>query len=234
MKSRNLLESFNYAIKGIRWAFLNERNFKVHTVVSILVIILGIVFQITKVEFLITLLCIGMVLGGELINTAIEKLCDGISGEFKVYIKAAKDIAAGGVLVTAFISAIIGILIFGNAILEYDRLSLEKLVGNQLYILTLIIVSLGIIIIILKVCIGRGTPMQGGMPSGHSTIAFGIATIISLYSGVVAVIVLSYILAIIVAECRVESGIHSVIEVAVGGVLGILITIVMLGVLTLV
>lgn len=64
MKSRNLLESFNYAIKGIKWAFVNERNFKVHTAVSILVIILGIIFQITKVEFLITLLCIGMVLGG--------------------------------------------------------------------------------------------------------------------------------------------------------------------------
>lgn len=173
-------------------------------------------------------------IGGELINTAIEKLCDGISGEFKVYIKAAKDIAAGGVLVTALVSAIIGILIFGNAIIQYDRLSLEKLVGNQLYIVTLIIVSLCICIILLKVCIGKGTPMQGGMPSGHSAIAFGISTIISLYSGVVVVIILSYVLAIIVAESRVESGIHSVIEVTVGGILGILITVVMLGLLTLV
>ncbi|WBW95769.1 diacylglycerol kinase [Oceanirhabdus sp. W0125-5] len=234
MKSRNLLESFNYAIKGIRWAFMNERNFKVHTVVSILVIILGIVFQISKVEFLITLLCIGMVLGGELINTAIEKLCDGITGEFKVYIKAAKDIAAGGVLITALISGIIGIIIFGNAILKHEKLSLEKLVGNQLYIITLIIVSLVIIIIILKICIGRGTPMQGGMPSGHSAIAFTIATIISLYSGAISVIILSYLLAIIVAECRVESGIHSIVEVSVGGILGILITIIILGLLTLV
>ena len=234
MKSRNLLDSFNYAISGIRWTFANERNFKVHTAVSLLVIILGIVFQISKVEFLITLVCIGMVLSGELINTAIEKLCDGITGEFKVYIKAAKDIAAGGVLITASVSGLIGIVIFGNAILRYDRISLEKLLNNELYIITLIIVSLILIIIVLKVAIGRGTPMQGGMPSGHSAMAFGIATIISLYSGKIAIIILTYILAIIVGESRVESGIHSVIEVAVGGILGVLVTVAILGILTLV
>lgn len=228
------MDSFNYAIRGVFWAFKHERNFKIHTVISLMVIMLGIVLQIPRSEFITCIICIMMVLSGELINTAIEKVCDGITGEFKVYIKAAKDIAAGAVLVTAFFSAIIGGIIFGNAFLKYEKLSLDRLVSNKTYLSIFILVLLVSVVIVLKVYIGKGTPMQGGMPSGHTSIAFSLATIISLYSGSVYILILSFILAGIVAESRVESKIHNVIEVMIGGIIGILLTVVVIGIFSVI
>ena len=72
---------------------------------------------------------------------------------------------------------------------------------------------------------GEGTPLKGGMPSGHSAISFAIATAISLISQYHTVIILSYIMAFITAQSRVDSEVHSVWEVVVGAVFGILITI---------
>lgn len=229
MRSRSLFESFNYAIRGIMWAYKHERNFKIHILMSLLVMILGVVLNISKIEFITALMCIGMVLSGELINTAIEKVCDGITGEFKIYIKAAKDIAAGAVLVMSMISAMVGIIIFGNALMKFEGVSLERLFTNKTYIALLVIIVTLTVVFILKMFFGRGTPMHGGMPSGHSALSFAIATVISIYSGNLMIMGLSYILALIVAESRVESKIHSITEVALGAVLGIIVAIVIMG-----
>lgn len=71
----------------------------------------------------------------------------------------------------------------------------------------------------------RSTPLKGGMPSGHSTLAFAIATTIALMTQESLTIILSYILAFIVAQSRVDSEIHSVLEVVLGGAFGTLLTI---------
>ena len=82
------------------------------------------------------------------------------------------------------------------------------------------------IILFVKGVIGEGTPLRGGMPSGHSSISFAIATMISLIAKNESVILLSFILAIIVAQSRVDSKVHSVWEVIVGAIVGILITVI--------
>jgi len=110
MKKR--IRSFGYAGKGIRVVFSTEPNMKIHFVVAILVVVFGFVFSISITEWIMCLLCIGLVFGMEMMNTAIENVVDLASPKLHPLAGKAKDIAAGGVLICAIISVIIGLLIF--------------------------------------------------------------------------------------------------------------------------
>jgi len=109
MKKR--IQSFGYAIRGIREVFGTE-NMKIHIGITLLVIICGVVFSISLIEWIFCLLCIGLVIGAEMINTAIENVVDLASPEQHPLAGKAKDIAAGAVLICAIISVVIGLLIF--------------------------------------------------------------------------------------------------------------------------
>ena len=110
MKKR--IQSFGYAFKGIRHVFGTEANMKIHITISVLVIICGIAFAISITEWICCLLCIGLVVGAEMMNTAIENVVDLASPEQHPLAGKAKDIAAGAVLICAIISVVIGMLIF--------------------------------------------------------------------------------------------------------------------------
>ncbi|MBD8035316.1 diacylglycerol kinase family protein [Solibacillus sp. A46] len=111
MNVRKFFRSFRYAMEGIFTA-VNEQNFRFHLVSAIIVIIAGVLTGLTIVEWSIIVLIIFLVIGAELINTAIERVVDLASPEFHPIAKQAKDIAAGAVLVFALASVIIGLLIF--------------------------------------------------------------------------------------------------------------------------
>ena len=112
MKKKSLLNSFKYAFAGIFSAFKTERNMKIHFSIMVLVIIAGIVFKISIIEWIMCLFAFSSVIGSEMINTAIETVVDMAMPEKNDLAKRAKDIAAGAVLVSAFFQAIIGLLIF--------------------------------------------------------------------------------------------------------------------------
>ncbi len=107
------IKSFKDAIKGVLLASSSEFNFKIHLVAAILAVCLGLFFKITMMEWLIIILTIAMVLSAELINTAIEYLCDHIHPEKHPSIGKVKDVAAGAVLIAALGSIVIAIIIFG-------------------------------------------------------------------------------------------------------------------------
>ena len=110
MKKR--LQSFAYAFRGIRVVFGTEANMQIHIVITILVIVCGIAFSISLTEWMFCLLCIGLVVGAEMINTALEDVVDLASPGQHPLAGKAKDIAAGAVLICAIISVLIGLLIF--------------------------------------------------------------------------------------------------------------------------
>lgn len=112
MKNKKLINSFKYAFQGIASALKTERNLKIHVSVMILVIIRWFIFKITKMEWLICIGLFGLVIGGELFNTAIEIVVDIAMPEINEKAKLAKDISAGAVLVFAIASSIIGLFIF--------------------------------------------------------------------------------------------------------------------------
>lgn len=112
VKFKKLINSFKYAFTGIFSALKTERNLKIHISIATLVIIFGIILKISKIEWLICLICIMTVISSELINTAIETTVDIAMPNKNELAKRAKDIGAASVIVLATISAIIGLIIF--------------------------------------------------------------------------------------------------------------------------
>lgn len=106
------LRSFGYAWKGIRCCVGKEQNLSFHLIVTVLTIIAGFLLDITRTDWMIVILCIGVVIAAELFNTAIEKRVDLVSPERHPIAGQVKDIAAGAVLVCAATAAIIGLVVF--------------------------------------------------------------------------------------------------------------------------
>lgn len=112
------LDSFGYAFKGIKDLFLTQRNAQIHLTVSIFVIIAGFFFNISKTEWLICILLIGLILAAEALNTALEFLTDLVSPDYHELAGKTKDVAAAAVLLLAIAAAIIGVMIFWQPVVE--------------------------------------------------------------------------------------------------------------------
>jgi diacylglycerol kinase len=106
------MKSFRYALQGLLSAIRSERNMRVHIAAAMLVIAAGIFFKVSQTEWILLLLCIGFVMAMELMNTALEQLCNAVVPQIHPLIRHAKDMAAGAVLVAAVISAVTGSIIF--------------------------------------------------------------------------------------------------------------------------
>lgn len=103
---------FRFAFNGLSQFFRTERNGRIQGIIAILVIIAGFIFHLSKVEWLAVLLCIALVLGLEMVNSAIEKLCNLVTTNYHPEIKIIKDVSAAAVLIISIISVIIAAIIF--------------------------------------------------------------------------------------------------------------------------
>lgn len=112
MKTKKLLNSFIYAISGIRQAIKTQRNFRIHLIMALYVSYFAIITKISYTNICILLICFMTILSLELINTAIEKLCNKIDTSYNLIIKSAKDTAAAAVLIASIFCSIIGIILF--------------------------------------------------------------------------------------------------------------------------
>lgn len=226
MKVKKLLDSFNYAIDGIIHSVRTERNMRIHMVAALIVLTACFFYDLSKIEFLIITITISMVICAELLNTAIEYAVDATTNYYHPLAKLAKNAAAGGVLIAAFNAVVVGYIIFWDKLRFINFIVINKIRNSNPYIIFIILVIVCISTIISKAVYGEGTPLKGGMPSGHSAMAFSIATLISLITtGETIVVSLSYLLAFIVAQSRVDSEVHTVGEVIAGGIYGVLITV---------
>jgi diacylglycerol kinase (ATP) len=106
------LKSFKYAFNGIRMLFVNEHNAWIHLAASVLVIIAGLFFKISILEWAVIIIAIGLVFTAEAINSSIEKLSDFVSPEKRSLIKEVKDLASAGVLISAITALILGLIVF--------------------------------------------------------------------------------------------------------------------------
>jgi len=224
MKIKKTLESFNNAITGIIDTVRTERNMKVHLILAVCVLIVSFFFDITKYEFLILVVTITMVITAELINTAIEATIDMTTNYYHPLAKIAKNAAAGGVLIAAINALLVGYIIFWDKLSSFSFDLIKKVKNSEPYTIFIVLVIVCIATIIAKAIFGEGTPLKGGMPSGHSALAFSIATAISLITEEPICILLSFLLAFITAQSRVDSEVHSILEVIVGAIFGIILT----------
>ncbi|MCF8233963.1 MAG: diacylglycerol kinase family protein [Bacteroidales bacterium] len=109
---RSRLRSFRHAFRGIFYMLRTQHNAWIHAVIALAVMVLGIVYHISPTEWMLVVLCIGMVFGAEAFNTALESMTDLLMPEQHKKAGLSKDLAAGAVLISAIAAAVIGLLIF--------------------------------------------------------------------------------------------------------------------------
>ncbi|ABP67425.1 diacylglycerol kinase [Caldicellulosiruptor saccharolyticus DSM 8903] len=223
-RKRTLLESFDNAINGIIIAFKSQRNMKIHFLTAFLVLFFTIVFKLNKIETVIILICIGFVITAELINTAIENTIDLMAKDFEPKAKIAKDVAAGAVLVTALLALTIGYFLFYDKMKLPLEITLKHIRGISFHVVFLSLIIVAMVIVVVKAVNKRTKFMQGGMPSGHTALAFAAATAIIMLTNNLIIVSLAVFMAFLVLESRIEAKIHTIWEAVVGAVIGVLVT----------
>ena len=111
-KKPPIYKSFGYAFEGIFAVIKKERNMQIHCCMMVLVILAGLFFQISAVEWCICLVLFGLIMSLELVNTAVESVVDLVTEERRPLAKLAKDAAAGAVLIASIMAAVAGLIIF--------------------------------------------------------------------------------------------------------------------------
>jgi len=224
MPFRQWLRSANFAIEGILHAAKTQRHLRYHFFIAAAVLILSYILGASRTEFLIIALSVIAVLLAEMFNTAIETIVDIVSPEHSEKARIAKDIAAGAVLITAFGVAVIGYIILFPYLRDsfHKGLYITKHSQEEISLLAFIIVL--ILVVITKAYFGKGLPLRGGMPSGHSALAFSVWMAITYITENFIISLFSFILAVIIAQSRVITKAHSPWEVILGSLMGALVT----------
>jgi diacylglycerol kinase (ATP) len=226
-RAPTLIDSFNYAFEGIIHVLRTQRNLRIHFAVAIAVIAAAAAFGVDRIELICLLLAIAFVLVAEMVNSAIEGAIDVSTTSFDPNAKLAKDIAAGAVLISTVTALAVGYLIFAHAAAHRTAHFLDRVRDAPAEITLVALVLVLLVVITTKAWTGSGTPLRGGLPSGHAAIAFAgwmAATYVISDQHRFLISSLTFIMALLVAQTRVESGVHSAMEVLYGGALGALVT----------
>jgi diacylglycerol kinase (ATP) len=221
---RRWWKSANCAIEGILHAAKTQRHLRYHYFSAAAVLLLSYVLGVSRIEFLIIALSVIAVLLAEMFNTAIETMVDMVSPELSEKARIAKDISAGAVLVTAFGVAVIGyIILFPYLRDAFDTgISITKHTKEEIALIAFILVL--ILVIITKSYFGKGLPLRGGMPSGHAALAFSAWVATTYITENFVASLLSFAIAVIIAQSRVGTGAHTVWEVVLGSLMGATVT----------
>jgi diacylglycerol kinase (ATP) len=234
-RAPTLLDSFNYAFEGIIHVLRTQRNLRIHFVIAAAVIAAAALLGVGRLEMIALLLAVAFVLVAEMVNSAIEGAIDVSTTSFDPNAKLAKDVAAGAVLIASVTAVAVGYLVFAHAAAHRSARVLDRVrdAPAEITLGALLLVSL--VVIGTKALTGRGTPLRGGLPSGHAALAFAgwmAATYVANDDHRFLISSLTFIMALLVAQTRVEAGVHSALEVLYGGVLGALITLALFQVLS--
>ncbi len=228
MKPTRLTDSVNCAIKGILYAVKSQKHMRNHFLAALGILAAVLFLRVSSLEFTLLAISVSFVLFAELINTAIELCVDLVSPGYHPVAKAAKDVAAGAVLTAAIGAAVMGYLILSRYIFPFYKEALG-MIGTPTEMGTLVaILCVVITVVILKACVGKGTPLEGGTVSGHSAFAFAIVMVVSLTTQDPISSLLTLALAMMVSHSRIVLGFHTFREVALGAIIGTVLTLAVL------
>ncbi len=234
-RAPSVLDSFNNAFEGIIHVLRTQRNMRIHFAVAFVVIVLALIVNVTKLELIALLISITFVLIAEMINTAIEGAIDIATTSFDPMAKLAKDIAAGAVLIASVNAIAVGYLVFAGKVADRSADLLDRLrqAPAELTLVALVVTVIGVIA-------AEGVDRARDAAARRAAVRTRGGRVRRLdrrdlrrrrhHRFLVSSIAL--IMAFLVAQTRVESGVHSALEVASGGLLGALATLVVFQVLS--
>jgi len=221
---RKWLYSVDNAIEGILHAAKTERHVRFHLYAAAALLIVCFTFGINKWEFIILTTMATIVIVAEMFNSAVESMVDILSPHKQDGARAAKDIAAGAVLIPSLVSLVAAYFILKPYIIDFylNGIRIARHSGSDIAVTAVFIIM--IFVVILKSYLGQVHPLKGGMPSGHSALAFSLCTSASLIYCSLQVFAVSFVFASLIALSRILLGVHTFVEVFAGAVLGSAVT----------
>jgi diacylglycerol kinase (ATP) len=226
---QGVARSFNHAYQGLIYAVRTQRNMRFHVVASAGVLVLSLLVGVSRLELAILVLVIMSVFVAEMFNTALEFTVDLVTREFHPLAKLAKDVSAGAVLVVSIAALAVGYLVLSDNLGSFSLDTLQRVRRWPGHLTLVALVLVAIAVLLGKAFTRAPNSFMGGMPSGHAAVAFAAWVAASFiaaegrYAGLVSFVVL--LMALLVCQSRVESGIHTTYEVAAGAVLGSLLAV---------
>jgi diacylglycerol kinase (ATP) len=203
---------------------------QIHIGVALIALLMGLVLDFSRLELVAVMGAVSLVLVAEMMNTAIEAAIDAVVTTYHPLVKIAKDVAAGAVLVATVNALAVAYFVFYDRLTDGGQDLLGSVRRSPTHLVVVVMIVTVIAVIAIKAWTGRGTPLRGGLPSGHAASAFAawasITIIAEPLNHAVLVSTLAFLMALLVAQSRVEAGIHSLVETVAGAVLGTCVAIV--------
>ena len=225
MRLKNPLNGFKYAIEGVAHVFRTQRHMRFHFLALVLVLLSGLVLGLNRVETLILLFTVTLVLVTEMFNTAVEAVVDLVTQTYHPLAKFAKDIAAGAVLIAVTNAFIVAFLVYfaRGKWPDISRLGLHE--PSWPTIVAVGFILLAVLVTMWKFGGRKGKFWRGGVVSAHTALGFFFCITILFVSKSVAAAVLAFMMAVLLAQSRVEAGIHSIKEVVTGALLALVLSV---------
>lgn len=225
-KNKTIFSAMGHAVDGVIRAFRTERNLRIDYLIGAFVLIGSLFFDFTKTEFACLCLTIGFVIFSEMINSTVEYIVDLITDKYDDRAKAAKDIAAGGVLISSGVAVIVAYFLFVDKISNATNIVLDSILSSRLHVLLTIIFAVVLLAVILKGMFGKGDSFSQAYPSARVALAFGLTAYVYIITKNLFVMAVSLILSVMIAQIRIENTRIKPIYMVISAVLGVLVVLI--------
>lgn len=216
LSNHSFIDAWKNAFNGIIYATTTQKNIQKQLIIAVIVVIVSLFFNLNRAEFLCFLFTIVLIIFAEMVNTAIETVVDLYVDVYHPKAKIAKDVAAGGVVITAINAIIVGYFLFFDKIADIGLTFLKNVTTNPMHLVFSIMI-MSIIAILALIAYTKTNKRAGKkirlIPSGHAAIGFAANTLIWLLTDNIAILMLSLLTAILLAESRIAAKEHTLSEV---------------------
>lgn len=230
LHNKNFFEACRNAVNGIIYGTTTQSNVKKQLVIIAVAMLISLLFDLSKVEFICLIFSVVLIIFAEMINTALETVVDLYTDLYHPKAKIAKDVAAGAVVITALNAVIVAYFLLFDKIGAIGTNLYQIIINSPTYLAFVLVVLIIIVTVALKAAkINNRFNRKRLIVSGQSMLAFAAVTAIWINTENIVVVSLALILAIIISMNRIEGKQRSTSEVVIGAIIGILITILLYG-----
>lgn len=233
IKNDGFIDAWKNAFNGIIYATTTQGNIKKQLIIAVVVVIISLFFDLNRAEFLCFMFTIVLILFAEMVNTAIETVVDLYVDVYHPKAKIAKDVAAGGVVITTINAVIVAYFLFFDKISDFGLNFIANITKSPVH-LAFSVMIVTIIAVLALIAYAKTNKHKGlnekFVPSGHTTIAFAANTIIWLVTNNVVILILSLVMAILIGESRAAAKEHKLSEIIFSACFGTVTVLVLYGI----
>ena len=227
-KNKTFFTATRNALNGIIHAFKTEKNLRIDYFIGALVLLVSLFFNFSKIELITLVITIGFVIFAEMINSTVEYIVNLIKTDYDLNAKAAKDIAAGGVLIASIISVIVAYLLFVDKIKYASTELLKTVLTSKSHMLVTILFVVVVLIVILKGIFSKDKEHNyvKAFPSARVTVSFALSTYLFIITKSILVGGVAFVLSIMISSIKRENDKSTILQMILSAALGILLVIV--------